>query len=60
MLPRGLLQRQYAVTVALVSAFLTDSKIMKYDDLRSNIDMNRQTGKSLRKAIAEADKALEL
>lgn len=40
----------------LFSAFLPGSKIDKYEDMREHIDMHRHMNKSLRKAIAEADK----
>lgn len=51
---------KHTVTLPLLSAFLAVSKIAKYDDLRTTFDLNKQGGKGLKKAIAEADKAVEL
>lgn len=58
-LPSRFLQRQHPVHLIPLSAFLNCSKIAKYDTLRDTLDLGKQTSKNLKKAIAEADKALE-
>lgn len=51
-IPSRFLQLKHTVTLSLPSAFLTLTKIAKYDDLRSTFDLNKQGGKGLKKAIA--------
>lgn len=57
-LPRRLLQRPHPVLPLRFSAFLPAHKLAKYHDMRVDIDLHRHMNKGLRKAIAEADKAV--